>query len=132
MKLLKWLESGLLSIAAIFMPIKGLLIATGVLIFADLITGILAARKKNIPISSAGLRRTLSKILVYETALCLAFIAEHYISDIMPFIKMCSAMISVVELKSIYENMNTASGQELLKAVIDKIGSDNDPNRGSK
>lgn len=111
---------------AIFAPIHKLLFATGVMIFGDLFTGILAAKKRGAPITSAGLRRTLTKIVVYEAAICFAFIAEVYISDLLPFVKMASAMIAIVELKSIYENLNAYSGLDLLKGLINKLGSVND------
>lgn len=125
-KVLKFLEAGIVSLVAIFAPVHKLLLATGVMIFGDLITGILASRKRGAPITSAGLRRTLTKIVVYEAAICFAFIAEQYISDLLPFVKMASAMIAVVELKSIYENLNAASGMDLLKGMINKLGSVND------
>jgi len=125
MKILKWIEVVLLSAAAIFAPIKGLLLTTGIMIFADLITGIIAASKRKEPITSSGLRRTLTKLAVYEAAIMLAFLAEHYMSDVLPFVKMCAAMVAIVELKSIYENLNSASGMNLLKQLIDKLGSDN-------
>lgn len=124
-KLVKLVEAGALTLLAIFAPIKGMLITTGVMIFADLITGVWAAAKRGETISSAGLRRTATKIFVYESALMLAFLAETYLSDVLPFVKMASAMISVTELKSIYENLNSISGANLLKAAIDKLGSEN-------
>lgn len=122
---MKYIEALLISLVAIFAPIQHLLLTTGAMIFIDLFSGIMAARKRNEPITSAGLRRTLTKLFVYEAALMLAFLTEHYMSDILPFVKMASALISVVELKSIYENLNEISGSDLLKSLIDKLGSDN-------
>lgn len=121
----KWLKASLLSMAAIFTPIQSLLMTTGIMIFIDFITGVLAAKKRGEPITSAGFRRSLTKIFVYEAALMLAFLAETYMSDILPFVKMAAAMISIVELKSIYENLNGISGEDLLKGLIDKLGSAN-------
>lgn len=121
----KWLKASLLSMAAIFAPIQSLLMTTGIMIFIDFITGVLAAKKRGEPITSAGFRRSLTKIFVYEAALMLAFLAETYMSDILPFVKMAAAMISIVELKSIYENLNGISGEDLLKGLIDKLGSAN-------
>lgn len=124
--MMKWINASILSIFAIFAPIKATLLTTAVLIGVDLITGVLAARKRGEKITSAGLRRTLSKVLTYEAALCLGFITETYLSDVLPFVKLVSAVISLVELKSVYENLNTISGQDLLSTVISKIGSEND------
>ena len=122
---LKYLKPLFISIAAIFAPIQALLFTTGVMVFADLVTGVLAASKRGEPISSAGLRRSVSKILVYEAALMLAFLAERYMSDILPFVKMAAALITVVELKSVYENLSVVSGNPALKVLVDKLGSAN-------
>lgn len=124
-KTIKLIEAGIVTILAIFAPIQSLLLTTGVMILADLITGVIAAKKRGESINSADLRRSLTKLLVYEAALMLAFLVEHYMSDVLPFVKMASAMISVVELKSIYENLNDISGQQLLKTLIDALGSSN-------
>lgn len=123
---MKWINASIISIFAIFAPIKATLTTTAVLILVDLIAGLLAAKKRGEKLTSAGLRRTISKVFVYELALCLGFITETYLSDVLPFVKLISAVISLVELKSIYENLNEISGQDLLGAVISKIGSEND------
>lgn len=116
-----------LSIVAVFAPIQAMIITTGVLIGADLIVGIWAASKQGHPITSAGIRRTVTKMFIYETALLLGFLAEHYLlSDLLPATKIVSGMIGITELKSIYENLNTISGSDLLKTAIAKLGSEND------
>lgn len=124
-QVLKYLKPLVISVAAIFAPIQGLLLATGSLVFIDLITGVIAAHKRGSPITSAGLRRTVTKILVYQTALMTAFLAEKYMSDVLPFVKMASGVITLVELTSVLENLNSISGENLLKALIDKLGSKN-------
>lgn len=122
---LKWLEGFIVSIFSIFAPIQSILATSAVMIMSDLITGVMAAKKRGEPITSAGLRRTISKLFTYELAIMFAFLAEHYISNVLPFVKMASAMVSLVELKSIYENLNSLSSDNLLKGLINKIGSDN-------
>ena len=124
-KLIKLLEVIIISIAAVFAPIKSLLLTTGVMIFVDLISGVWAAHKRGEEITSSGIRRTVTKIFVYEAALMLAFLAETYISDVLPFIKMASAMVAITEIKSVYENLNDISGGQLLKDLIDNLGSKN-------
>jgi Bacteriophage holin family len=123
---MKYLKYFGLSLIAIFAPIKHLLIATAIMIFVDLITGILAARKRGEPITSAGIRRSLSKLIVYEAAILIAFMTEHYMSDTLPFVNMASSMISLVEITSVYENINSLSGTDLLKGLISKLGSNKD------
>jgi hypothetical protein len=115
------------STVAVFAPIKAVLIVTGLLIFADLITGVLAARKKGEQITSAGLRRTVTKIAIYNTAIMLGFLSETYMLDgIIPVSKIASGLIAVVELSSLYENLNVLHGSNIFKALLEKLGSVND------
>lgn len=124
---MSWLKSLAMGLLVVFMPVHAAVTTVFVLIMADLICGILAARKRKEPITSAALRRTITKLLVYEVALLLAFLAESYlIHGLIPVTTLVSSMIGIVELKSIYENIDTVSGGELLKSVIGKLGSDND------
>lgn len=124
---MSYLRSALMALIVIFMPIHAAVTTVFVLIMADLVCGVLAARKRKEPITSSALRRTITKILVYESALLLAFLAETYlIHGLIPVTTLVSSMIGIVELKSIYENIDTVSGGEMLKGVIAKLGSDND------
>ena len=117
----------LLSTLAVFAPIKALLLVTGILIFSDLISGILAARKKGQKISSAGMRRTITKVAVYNAAIMLGFLTETYMLDgFLPLSKIVSGLISVVEFKSILENLDVVNGNPIFKSLIEKLGSIND------
>jgi len=122
---MKYIDALLISILAVFAPIKATLITTAVLVFVDLVTGIWAAVKRKEPITSSGIRRTVSKMFVYETAIMLAFLTEQYMTDAVPFVKLIAGLVAVVELKSCLENLDSISGTDLLKAVIDKLGSEN-------
>lgn len=123
----KHLEPMMIALLAVFAPVKAVLLVTGFLIFADLISGIMAARKRGEKISSAGLRRTLSKCLVYNLAVISGFLVETYmISDLLPISKLIAGVISLVELKSILENLNTINGTDIFKTVISSLGSKND------
>lgn len=127
--MIRWIQSLILSLIAIFLPIKSLLLTSASMILIDLISGVIAARKQNIPVTSAGLRRSISKLFVYESAIMLAFLVETYMSDVVPFVKIASAMVSLVELTSVYENINIIGGNNLLKSLIDKLGSANQKDR---
>jgi hypothetical protein len=124
---MKHISPLLISTVAVFAPVKALIIVAGVLIFADLITGILAARKKGQEIKSAGLRRTVTKVFVYEAAIMLGFLVEHYmIADFFPVSKIAAGLISVVEFKSILENLDVINGNPVFRSLIEKLGSVND------
>jgi hypothetical protein len=123
----EYLSALLISIAAVFAPIKAIFLVTGILIFTDLIIGVLAARKKGEKITSAGLRRTVTKIFVYNVAVALGFLIEKYMLDgFIPVSKIASGLISVVEFTSILENLNTINGSPIFAKLIEKLGSIND------
>lgn len=122
----EWIYKGLLVLVAIFAPIKPLLLACGALIIADMITGMIAAKKRNEKIQSAEMRRSLSKMVVYQIAIISAFVLEKYMLDgLLPVSKIVGGVIGMVEFKSILENVSTIAGQDILKLVIEKIGSKN-------
>lgn len=123
----EWLvKIGLAAFAALA-PIKAIIISVGILILADLATGIWAAHKRGESISSAAMRRTVSKMLIYQTCVITGFLVEHYmIGGILPVSKLVAGVIGMVEFKSILENANSILGQDLFKVVIQKLGSDND------
>jgi len=124
-----FIKAGIVALVALFAPIGPMLATCGFFIFIDLITGVWAAKKRGEQITSAGLQRTLIKLAVYESALLLAFLAEHFlVMDLVPVARIVSSYIGVVELKSLYENINEVAGGDLLKALIGKLSSSNDNN----
>jgi len=129
--LVKYLQPALISILAVFAPIKGTIITVGVVIIVDLITGILAARKRGEKITSAALRRTVSKALIYQTAVLTGFLVEKFlINDLFPITQVAAGLIGSAESLSIYENLNTLSDNKIFKVLVDKLGSVNDARKG--
>lgn len=113
---------------AVFAPIRGMIIAVLVLILVDLITGVWAAYKRKEAIKSAWMRRTVSKLLVYEIAIMMSFITQTYLcGDLIPMASIAAGLIGMTELKSILENLSSISGEDLIKQIIDKLGSSNQP-----
>lgn len=122
-----WIEKLALVIIATLAPIHSVLVAVGVLIMADLVTGVWAAHKRGEKINSAALRRTVSKILIFNLAVISGFVVEKYLlSDIMPVSKIIAGVIGTVELVSILENANTITGTNIFQLLIQKLGSQND------
>jgi hypothetical protein len=115
------------SLVALLAPAKALLISVGFLVIADLVTGVWAALKTGEKISSAALRRTVSKAFIYQLAVISGFLVEHFmLADFFPVSKVVASVIGLVELTSILENSNRILGQDLFKVVIEKLGSKND------
>ena len=122
-----WLVALALAGMAALAPIKAVMITVGILIIADALTGMYAAHKRGEKISSAAMRRTLSKMMVYQGVVICGFLLEANILDsLVPVAKIVAGAIGMVEFKSILENANSIVGTNIFKAVIDKLGSDND------
>ena len=122
-----WVIGISLSALAVFAPIKALFLVTGILILSDLVTGILAARKRGQKISSAAMRRTITKVFVYQCAIGIGFLIETYMLDgFVPVSKIAAGLISLVEGKSIFENLDVINGHPIFKTLVEKLGSVND------
>lgn len=121
-----YLYNGLLVVMTLLAPIKPLAIACGFLVVADMVTGIWAAYKRKEKINSAEMRRSVSKMLIYQLTIVSAFALEKWIlEDTIPVSRIVSGVIGMVEFKSILENASAITGQDLLKMVIEKLGSKN-------
>lgn len=119
---MKQLSLVLLTIMAVFTPIRAALVATLVLILVDLITGLLAAHKSKEPITSAGIKRTVGKIVLYEVAICISFLVQTYLTgDLLPASKLVTSLVGMVELKSVLENLDIISGTSLFQVILSRI-----------
>ena len=92
-------------IASFFIPIKGFLLFTVFVVFADTISGVLASKKQAIEINSRGLYRTIEKIIVYFLSILIFEGAKQTFSIPLNISYMVASMIAVVELTSISENV---------------------------
>jgi len=111
-----------LAIIAVFAPAKAVLLTVMVLTLCDLATGLLASLKQQIPITSSGLKRTVVKVLVYQTAALSAFLVEQYLTPIeLPVMKMVTGLIGVTELKSVLENLDIISGGSFFSTLISRL-----------
>lgn len=123
------IKLGLAGIAALA-PIHAVLISVGVLIFADLITGVLAARKRGEAITSAGFRRTIVKMCVFQLAVVTGFLLEtHLLGGIIPVVNLVAGAIGMSEGFSLFENIAELYPELGLKKLLKRLGSDNDTPR---
>lgn len=100
-------------IASFFIPIKGFLLFTVAVVFADMGTGILAAKKEGQKINSRGLYRTSEKIAVYFVGIMIFEAAKNTFSLPVPITYMASFLIAMTELYSIAENIRRITGVNL-------------------
>lgn len=127
---MKYLTPFFVALWAILVPAHAAIGTVALLITSDLVLGVLAARKRKEPISSAGLRRTVTKFFVFETALILGFLAgENLMEGSTLLLNLVTGLVAITEIRSIFENLNELSGTDLLKKLISKLGSDNDPRK---
>lgn len=122
-----FIDNLIIALIAALAPVGPLMAAVGALVAIDFCTGIWRAYKVKSPVTSAGFRRTVTKSVIYLTAVLAAFLVEHHIMDgFIPVSKIVGGFIGVVELKSILENSNAILGYDVFKRLIKKLGSIND------
>jgi uncharacterized membrane protein len=100
-------------IASFFIPIKGFLLFVIAVTFADMVTGIKAAKKEGQKINSRGLYRTSEKIAVYFVGIMIFEGAKNTFSLPVPITYMVAFLIATVELYSISENIKRITGVNL-------------------
>ena len=104
-------------VASFFIPIKGFLIFTIFVVFADMGTGIMAAKKEQQKINSKGLYRTIEKIVVYFCAILIFEGARNTFSLPFNITYMTAFLIAAVELTSISENIKRITGVNLTTLI---------------
>lgn len=122
-KILSYIHSIFAVVIAFFAPIHQLMFLTGVLLVIDFITGIWAAKKRGEPITSKAMKRSVNKFLAYQLLLITAFIIQDYFTVNLgiPFVKLCSSLLGLTELKSIAENLKFITGLDILKVLVGKV-----------
>ena len=104
-------------IFSFFVPIKGFLLFVIAVTFADMVTGIKAARKEGQKINSRGLYRTSEKIAVYFVGIMIFEGAKNTFSLPVPITYMVAFLIAAVELTSISENIKRITGVNLATLI---------------
>ena len=116
---------------AFLTPIIPLMIIVFGAIILDTIFGVLRAKKVKEPITSRRLSKIISKLLLYQLVIILAFSTEKFIlSDIIgifcqiPLIgtKLVTTLLLFIEGTSINENYKILSGVSLWQKVKDLVG----------
>ena len=105
----------------ILMPIHSVMIAVTFLVISDLVTGVWASRKRNEKITSSGFKKTVMKILAYQTAVIMAFVMETYLLQGVPLIKVVAGLIAITEGKSLFENIHIITGIDFWKEALKKL-----------
>lgn len=98
-------------------PVQQMVASIFLLVVADLITGLAAAKKRNEVIHSKGLRRSTLKFGMY----CVAIVSCHSVETVyfkdFPVVYMVAAYIAGTELWSVLENVGTVTGTNVLNSI---------------
>ena len=103
------------------LPISDFLILTSALVILDLITGVLAAKRRGEKIQSRALMRTTIKLTLYFAAMLATEGVQYVFAKNIPLTYITAFTIAITELKSILENVDSGTGSGLTQAIIDRI-----------
>jgi uncharacterized membrane protein len=101
-----------------FFPIKHFLIFTIFVVFADTVTGIMAARKRGEPITSKGLYRTSQKVVTYFCGIMIFHGASITFQLPSQITYSVSFIIAATELFSISENIKSITGTNIGTIIL--------------
>lgn len=111
-------------LVAVFAPAKAMLLTALVLVVADLVTGMWASLKAGESLSSAKLKTSVLKIVVYELAIGLGYLAQaHLTGEAIPVASIVSGFVGLTEMLSVTENLNRISGGTLLSGLVNTLNS---------
>jgi hypothetical protein len=104
-------------ILGFIIPIQHFLLITAGVVIGDLITGVIAAKRRGEVIKSGGFKRTGEKLTVYYVGLLashgmnLAFDLNYYLTYVIAFV------ICMTEFKSLIENIEDITDVKLSKYI---------------
>jgi len=101
-----------------FLPIKHFLIFTIFVVFADTVTGIIAAKKRGEKITSKGLYRTSQKVVVYFCGIMIFHGASVTFGLPSQIVYSVSFLIAFTELYSVSENIKSITGVNIGTLVL--------------
>ena len=117
LKLHMLLKSISVACVTFFLPIFPAMIAVGILIFIDTLTGIIAAKKTGETITSKKMGGCITKSIVYQLLIISAHLCETFLFAQIPFVKISLAFLAMTEFTSVSENFEKSTGKNLLKYI---------------
>lgn len=118
------------TIIALTQPVHSVMIATGVLLVFDFTTGVWAAHKQGIKITSAGFKKSLWKMLGYQLTIVTALVMEHHLMQGTPVVNVVAGAIGLTEGFSVLENIKKITGVDIMALLRDKIKGSSSKNDG--
>jgi hypothetical protein len=108
-----------MSLTAFFVPISWALTSVIIVVLIDTCTGVMrAGRNKVERIHSRRLGHVISKLIYYLSGIIIARIAELFIDDSVPFVKLVLVAVLIIEVKSIDENFRDTFGFSFVDKIL--------------
>lgn len=117
----KYVLPFLISCVTFITPAVYWMTAIGFFIMADLGLRLLICLRKNEPIVSSKLWKTIYKMGVSMIFILVAFACEYMFAPDIPFTKIVGSFMILVEIKSIDEKAYEITGYSLFSLIIDKL-----------
>jgi phage-related holin len=117
------IKNGIATIAFLvsyFSPAFHLMLAIGFFIICDMVTGIMAAKKRGEEITSKKMRPTVTKGIGYMIAILVAHVFEQHFIQGFEAMKIVAGLIAFIEVKSLDENFRVITGKSLFKQFLKK------------
>lgn len=111
----------LLATLMVFAPVQATLMTAITMVVLDFILGIAASKKEATPITSYRMRDTVGKLLAYEGAIMIAYLAQTYLAKELPLTNIIGTYVALTEGTSCLENLNRLTNSNVLQVVIDKF-----------
>lgn len=107
------------SLAAFFLPITWALTSIVAVVIIDTITGVMKAGKNKVErVQSKKLASVITKLIFYFSGVILGRIAELFIDNEIPFVKLVLVAVMIIEVKSIDENFKSVYGFSFVDKVL--------------
>jgi len=119
----KYLGAIVLWVIAFFSPVQSFVFATGLFVICDMVTGIIAAKKRGERMESKKLFRSIAKFLVYGVAIIVAHTINFLYLPNFPAVQLIAGFIAFIEVKSIDENISEVTGYSILGVIVSKLKS---------
>jgi phage-related holin len=120
-KIITWLIKAAGAFIILLAPIHMAIGIVFVLVVADMIMGILAARRRGDQITSTKMKRTVSKLLAYEIAIGIALLIQESFADGWPIVHTISTIIVLTESTSLIENFKIITGIDVLSEALEAL-----------
>ena len=107
---------------AFVVPLIPFLLMIFALVALDFFTGVRAAKARKEAITSGGMKRTIEKTSLYFAAILLSEGMVQVFFPSLPVTYIVATYIALTEFKSNIENIGTATGTDIWKSILSKIG----------